>query len=152
MRALLRTIGGDLVEPVDHPGVVAALVNQLLQVVAASATALAAVNVDDVDPADQVREGDRAVARHMLALLRSAVDLRSSALRARFWSGLRWHHFRLAPRGVELRSRSPAPRWGERSALPTAGPWLRAFQSQQQRNPNLRVPLLAKADIPLCRI
>ena len=148
MRALLRTIGGDLVEPVDHPGVVAALVNQLLQVVAASATALAAVNVDDVDPADQVREGDRAVARHMLALLRSAVDLRSSALRARFWSGLRWHHFRLAPRGVELRSRSPAPRWGERSALPTAGPWLRAFQSQQQRKPNLRVPLLAQSGHP----
>src|SRR5262245_55618897 len=73
----------------------------------------------------------------MWALLRSAVDLRPSALQA-FWIDLHWHYFRLAPKGDELRSRSPAPQQGERSAPPTTGPWLHAFKSQQQRTYALR--------------
>src|SRR5262245_24005040 len=84
MRALFRTVGGDIVEPVDHPGVVATAVDQVLQVIAAGTAALATVNVYDVEPADQVEEDDQAVAGHMSALFRSAADPRPSALRARF--------------------------------------------------------------------
>lgn len=74
MRALLRAVGSDLVEPVNHLGVTAAVVDKVLQVIAAGAAALYAVNVHDVELADQVGEDDRALAGHMSALLRSATD------------------------------------------------------------------------------
>jgi hypothetical protein len=64
VRLLLRTIGGDFIEPIDQLGVASAFFNQMLHPIATSAAAFGTVDIQHVKFADEITEYDCAIAGH----------------------------------------------------------------------------------------
>jgi hypothetical protein len=65
VRNLFRTVGCKFIEPIDHLGITAALIDEARQPVTAVAPAFLAGDSYQIELADQIREDDCAIARHV---------------------------------------------------------------------------------------
>jgi len=89
VRAFLWTVAGNLIEPINHFGIAATIIDQAGQAIAASAAALLTGHPQHVELADQITEDDCAVAGYAGATLGYRVDLASPRTIAQAFAGLR---------------------------------------------------------------